>query len=472
MPDSRSSAPTGGERGLRPELERALGLALAALAAFVALTCGSRGHVDRGAAPLSAAAPLSPSAQLAASAVRTAPLPGPAAASSGGVPDGANSAERTLNGDPAQLNLSHFFADLAALEQHKRSLPVRVLWLGDSHTAADYLTGALRARLQARFGAGGPGFVRIGVRPYRHSQVHWACDGSWHIEPPQPARRALYDDGVFGLGGMRALPGDAPAFASFELSKGTAHGQLRWQLWFSLPEEASFHVDLAGASQAVTSATAVDTFPGSGVTRLSLVSSLADKLSITTQHGAARFFGLTVEGSEPGLVLDAVGIDGARLATALAWGEPSFETMLAARAPSLVALAFGTNEAFDADKVEKYRAQYHDLLGRVRKAAPNADCLIVGPPDANAVQGGSEPRVAEIDVLQRSVAAELGCGYSSQLEIMGGPGSYTRWANKSPQLARGDRLHLTPKGYEAVADVISDRLLAAYARAIGSAGPR
>jgi lysophospholipase L1-like esterase len=191
-------------------------------------------------------------------------------------------------------------------------------------------------------------------------------------------------------------------------------------------------------------------------------SALDAKLQITTLTGAPRFYGLTVEGSEPGLVLDTIGIDGARLATTLAWGEASFEAALQARAPSLVALAFGTNEAFDADKVEKYRAQYRDFLARVHKVLPDADCLIVGPPDANAVAGGSEPRVSEIDVLQRSVAAELGCGYLSQLRIMGGAGSYTRWANKTPQLARGDRLHLTPKGYEQVAGVMADELLAAY----------
>ncbi len=94
--------------------------------------------------------------------------------------------------------------------------------------------------------------------------------------------------------------------------------------------------------------------------------------------------GLIAEGAEPGLVLDAVGIDGARLATALAWNESSFEAALRSREPSLVALAFGTNEAFDADKIEKYRGQYREVLGRVQLAAPNADC-----PDRRASRRGS-----------------------------------------------------------------------------------
>jgi lysophospholipase L1-like esterase len=197
---------------------------------------------------------------------------------------------------------------------------------------------------------------------------------------------------------------------------------------------------------------------------LALESAPPDKLQIVTLGGAPRFYGVIAEGSQPGLVLDAVGIDGARLATALAWNESSFEAALRARAPSLVAFAFGTNEAFDADNLDKYRPQYQAMLARVRVAAPDADCLIVGPPDANAVSGGSEPRVAEIDALQRSIAGELGCGYVSQLEIMGGSGGYTRWVNQSPPLARGDRLHLSVKGYEVVAKTVADRLLDAYRR--------
>jgi lysophospholipase L1-like esterase len=336
--------------------------------------------------------------------------------------------------------------------------------LGDSHTAADYLTGALRARLEKRFGVGGPGFVRVGLKPYRHSQVRWSCDGPWKIEPVPPPRRTLFDDGVFGLGGMRALPYGGPAQASFELSPGAANGRLHWQLWFSLKDGASFRLTLGGVSQVVTLASRVPELPGAGFASLALESAPTEKLELLTLTGSPRFYGLIAEGSEPGVVLDAVGIDGARLATALAWSETSFEAALRARAPSLVALAFGTNEAFDADKIEKYRAHYQDFLARVRLGAPNADCLIVGPPDSVAVTGGSEPRVTELDSLQRAVASELGCGFVSQLQIMGGAGGYSRWAHQSPPLARGDRLHLSAKGYEVMAEGIADELLAGYER--------
>ncbi|HEY1537091.1 MAG TPA: hypothetical protein VGF76_23890, partial [Polyangiaceae bacterium] len=306
----------------RLQLERGIWLGLAGVAALIGVTCASRGQLENAAkTPVSAA----PSASAAS------PGAAPAAASSAEAASAAPQA--VLAGpspsppatDPTRLELRHFYGDLASLEQRKRKTPVRILWLGDSHTAADYLTGALRARLQTRFGAAGPGFVRIGVKPYRHTQVRWSCDGPWRVEPAQPARRTQFDDGVFGFGGMRAFPDEAPAQAAFELSPGTAHGQLHWQVWFSLGDGASFRVSLAGVSQVVSRSSATPEVPGAGFASLALDGGISDKLELVTLGGAPRFYGLIAEGSEPGVVLDAVGVDGARLATALAWSEASFE---------------------------------------------------------------------------------------------------------------------------------------------------
>jgi len=435
------------------QVERALGVALSAIAALIALTCGSRGTLEHG--PIT---PLVVSVAGAAGSVQDSS----ARAGTGGTELHVDAPPSPAPSAAGPSGMSRFFSDLAGLEAGTRREPVRIVWLGDSHTAADYLTGALRARLQKRFGVGGPGFVRVGLKPYRHTQVRWACDGPWKIEPVPPPRRTPFDDGIFGLGGLRAFPDGAPAQAAFELTPGSARGQLHWQVWFSLEAGASFRVTLGGVSQVITADTRVPELAGAGFANLALESTVSDKLELLTLGGRPRFYGVVAEGSEPGVVLDAVAIDGARLATALAWSETSFEAALRSRTPSLVALAFGTNEAFDADKIEKYRGQYRDLLARVRNAIPTTDCLIAGPPDAVAVAGGSEPRIAELDELQRSVARELGCGFVSQLQIRGGAGSYSRWVRQSPQLARGDRLHLTAKGYEAVANAIADELLSAY----------
>ena len=45
-----------------------------------------------------------------------------------------------------------------------RTRPFSILVVGDSHSAADHISGALRERLQARHGASGRGVVVISLR--------------------------------------------------------------------------------------------------------------------------------------------------------------------------------------------------------------------------------------------------------------------------------------------------------------------
>src|SRR5580704_618750 len=81
--------------------------------------------------------------------------------------------------------LAPFFAALAALEERQAQDPVRVLQLGDSHTANDSLSGRLRDRFQARFGDAGRGWLPAGIpfKYYRPHQVSVSETGWRHIKP-------------------------------------------------------------------------------------------------------------------------------------------------------------------------------------------------------------------------------------------------------------------------------------------------
>jgi hypothetical protein len=86
-------------------------------------------------------------------------------------------------------------------------------------------------------------------------------------------------------------------------------------------------------------------------------------------------------------------------------------------------------------------------MARVRKAAPDADCLIVGPTDRTAPDWSTLPRVAEIDAVERQTAERVGCAFWSAWQAMGGEGGQKQWLELSPPLAAPDHVHLTPKGY-------------------------
>lgn len=357
--------------------------------------------------------------------------------------------------------LEHFFASLQQLSAGSRKEHVRILWLGDSHTNADFLTGAVRSALAERFGDGGPGFVRIGTKLYRHDGLKVVRDGSWNVDPDPPARRSLQDDGVFGLGGTRAVP---LAGASFSVEPSERRGLVtlaRFEVSYQLPTGASFELRL-GPRRLLVDAKTLPELPASGISRVSLVAPSDSQLLLLPRSGAPRLFGLTIErAGAAGVVLDTAGIDGARIETALAWNEASFVAEVARRAPDLAVIAYGTNESFDRVRVDKYESQLAALVGRVRSGAPGASCLVLGPTDAPLGEG-SVPRVAEVGQALGKSAARLGCSFVSLQQLMGGEGSFARDMKAKPRLAQPDRLHLTPKGYQVLGAGLAKLLLDAY----------
>src|ERR1700733_1569883 len=63
--------------------------------------------------------------------------------------------------------LSPFFTALAALDDKAERQSMRVLQIGDSHTANDSFSGRMRERLQGRFGDAGRGWLPAGI-PFKY----------------------------------------------------------------------------------------------------------------------------------------------------------------------------------------------------------------------------------------------------------------------------------------------------------------
>jgi len=426
--------------------ERAVTVLLALCSALVAVTCGARSN-------LSPAPALKP-ALLASSPT---PLAAPSA------PPSAGAVEPPSARTEGALKLPHFHAALHELEAKKRKEHVRLLWFGDSHTAADFLPGATRRELSSRFGPGGPGYVALGVKNFRNFSAKLELSGNFRLEPDSPALAARQVDGIFGIYGRRALLQSADARASAVVLPQAVRGRVKWEVLYRLRAGASFRLLLGATSPLeVDERTPSVKTAGSPIRRFLREGGASDKLELRAGSGSVELFGAIAECSEPGIVIDNLGINGARAATPLAWEEGPFVAELAARHPQLVILAYGTNEVFEARAVDRYRDYFKDLVGRIRRAAPAADCLVLGPPDAAGNQNGSHPRVSEIDAVQQRAAAELGCAFFSQRQAMGGDGGFFRWSKESPPLASPDGIHLTNRGYERLGVEIAQALLSGY----------
>src|SRR5690349_2624164 len=134
---------------LSPDGARAATVVLTALSALSVVTCAAATRT-----PIVGSASTPPPIREP-----SPPPPRPAPTPAQPAPAGTEPPATTAPVAPQGSTLARFQAALRDAPQ--RSEPVRVLWLGDSHTAADFWPDAVRKPLQAAFGSGGPGFVYL-----------------------------------------------------------------------------------------------------------------------------------------------------------------------------------------------------------------------------------------------------------------------------------------------------------------------
>jgi lysophospholipase L1-like esterase len=360
--------------------------------------------------------------------------------------------------------MRRFFEALARLEAGRDVEAVRIVQFGDSHTAADIQTATVRRALQARFGDGGRGFVAIGKpwRTYLQEGVRTGMSSEWVPELGRSRRGEPPSDGLHGLAGAALITSKRGARAWADVSAKSARAEIAY---LEQPGGGSFDLYVDGARVARI-ATGADR-PTSAFRAFAIEESTRHPIEVRAAgDGDVRVFGLSLSRARPGVILDALGINGARFTTPLAWNEEHWAEQLRHHAPALIVFAYGTNESGDDTSQQIYERQIVDALGRVARAVPSASCLLLGPPDrAISTREGwqTSPRIVEIVSAQRRVAEAAGCAFYDQLAAMGGPGSIAAWAIEDPPRGGEDRVHLTRDGYAALGSSFASDLLRAYA---------
>lgn len=343
----------------------------------------------------------------------------------------------------------------------------RVLQFGASHTAADLFTGYLRQLLQHQFGDAGHGYV-MPAKPwkgYRHLDVRLDSSAGWLAEHAH--KRGSRKDGLYGLAGFSCASGSRDDFAWVGTARKSAFGRNvgRFDIFYlNQPGGGRFQVILDGQPHSRVSTSAPTASAGFQTIR---VPDGPHDLELRPMgDGEVRLFGVVLERGAPGVVVDTLGIRGARASVFLKWDEDVWRAQLRRRAPDLILLAYGTNESGDAtDPIKRYERRLAKVLARMKAGAPNASCVLVGPTDRPQKVRGRyrhRDRIDDVIATQKAVAARFGCGFWDAFRAMGGPLSIVRWARARPALAQKDYVHLTSRGYYVLADNLGAALLDGY----------
>jgi len=390
-------------------------------------------------------------------------------------------AERRLEGAPA---LAPFFAALDRVEHKHSAEPLRIIQIGDSHTAADGFTGQMRELLQQRFGAAGRGWLPAGV-PFKYydPRLVTAAETGWrHLGPAAAEGLPLGLDAV--------LAENLGRDAQMSLTSTEPEGFDRVAIEFlAEPRGAplSVRIDDRPPLRIATAA------PSMRAKRVGLLlHGAAHRVELAAMgKRPVRPIGWSIERHGAGILYENHGTVGARIGLLGQMNPDTVGYELADSRPALLVVVFGTNEGFDDIlDLEQYATGFRDAVDMLHRRAPSAAILVIGPPDGNRLDPSCPrdgaacaddrataclwlvpPNLHAVREIQRRVAAEHGWAFWDWSAAMGGQCSVHGLVSHDPPWAFPDHVHLTRLGAAASADVLFFDLIEAYRR-WKSSGPK
>jgi lysophospholipase L1-like esterase len=385
--------------------------------------------------------------------------------------------------------------------QDKRGLVI--LHIGDSHTSADFLTGELRRRLQARYGRGGTGYMTAG-HPHigvRSSTMKITASPGWTYKSLQRPDAHVGEFWLSGYDAIATAPGETMSFASeqplaFDEIEIEAMGQPGGgAIDIKLDGNVVTHYDLAASR---IEPIIIRLLPVRGPTER-----VREVSVTTTSPGTVSLASVSIYNNRSGLTYNSVGYVGAQAMLLNKISERLFADDLARINPQIVILSFGTNEASNERlDIAQYTTSYERIISKINAALPAAAVVMILPPDFNelptscpkdkvaeAVCRRAPPEVnvaantqattalasaagapecawrtpaklAQIRDAQRDIARRHGLVYWNWASIMpeGECGAH-QWFTASPPLMSRDHVHFTPEGYRRSAEQFLNTLI-------------
>jgi lysophospholipase L1-like esterase len=365
--------------------------------------------------------------------------------------------------DPSGRALTGFFRALTATAHKTPHAITRIAHFGDSIVVSDLVSGTLRRKLQGEFGDAGHGFMLIANAwpAYFHNDVTRYATAGWSVSRIVGPYAA---DGLYGLGGV-SFKADKNTLARFGTAKSGDFGKsaARFVLdYLEDPNGGTLQVSVDGVPRAT-----IDTRgPRKKTAYFELrVPDGEHEFELFTKSGVTRAFGVVLERDTPGVVLDALGVQGARIRFLDKQDDTHWAEQLAWRKPDLLIYEFGANESGDGFlySMTDYHRTMKDVLAQGRRALPGSSCLVIGAMDRAAKVGDEIVSMRVIPAIveeQRQAAAEVGCAFFDTYAAMGGAHSMPTWVRRG--LGQADMTHPTAVGSEVIGNWVFRALMQGY----------
>lgn len=380
--------------------------------------------------------------------------------------------KKELNKIENDSTLNSFYEKLYQLEKIKQGR-VNITHIGDSHIQADHFSGAMRQKLQIRFGNAGRGLIF----PYRVAKSNEPVSYKTTTNTIWDAKRNVFYDkplpiGISGftietkdsLGEINLMVKDQPClgycFTKFTL--------------FHEKELNNYDITICDDLNCERG-----TFRSSDKTASPFVSELKfdkpirqiilrNKVTDTLNQKSTRIYGMLLENDSAGVLYNMIGVNGAEFKHYNM--SKYFMQQLSYLNSDLIIVSMGTNEGFYAgfDPAVFYR-NIDTLITNIKLANPNASILLTTPGDSyRKTRKGKiknpDMKMARLTVINYCLQHKL--PYWDLYEIMGGYGSMGKWY--TAKLTAKDRVHFTGRGYQIQGDMFYKALMKSYERYVGN----
>ena len=396
------------------------------------------------------------------------------------------------------------------LEKLNQEQVTQILFIGDSHIQADYLTGFLRKKFQESYGNAGRGLVF----PYQVANTNGSEDFSSSTNTPWETFRLVHEQKVFPeIGASGFVIGnkeDSFLEISFKNSEDSFDKVLiyndekmngkSFSLYFENQPLKNFaekksqllnHTATKGqtfheiVSQYNTTTTKLRALNGTKIINPTAGSvykveknyyqynsdfekniSLFGRFSFTdsktevsykapqnvflmrTSNPEGNFFyGFQfLKNVKKGVVFNTVGVNGATYGDFLKY--PLQLQQLSKMKSDVLFIALGTNEAFGKVAKEELQHNIDQVIYQFRKENSKLPIVLIAPPDNLP----KEPRTLEIIDWIKESATKNNVAFFNLFDAMGGKGYFKKAQTKNE--ASGDGVHYLKPGYENQAEVI------------------
>lgn len=360
----------------------------------------------------------------------------------------------------AHANLANFGEpNTNALVQAMANHSVHIVQLGDSHTAGDTMTDALRNRLQGVMGDGGMGWAM----PMYFSGQRMARFSYDNVDFSPISSRTNQSE-YYTLGGLIARPKVNGASLTLKAKKGAEPAQRIWVSIRQQPTDGRFTgVDAYGKRFVLETARKDGTWQ-----MVSVDVNLPFTIYNDNATGSAIGGWWAFNPSGRGAVVSALGINGSELSHWNRWNTQAWQSELATIRPTLIVLAYGTNEAYNGVSGESVRTTLTEKIRQIRAVSPRSAVMVLGSPEALKSTGascGTRPAtLTDVQIAQRQVAQAERTLYWDWQGAMGGSCTMKSWINRG--LASKDGVHFSQSGYTRLGNELANELLALQTQAI------